>query len=377
MSRRKCCCNNCTVFSDSMGGSSYSANWTVVSGSWTEGSGYLSTSSTSAAIKLNRTLPVDTYATGWDYVINVAVDLENGVDYRIFIGGTTTYLEITCTVIGGVFRTGFQWMINGTPSYDIYYQDGLPTGFFNVAIYSQSGVAYELSVGNYVIGSIVDSSGNSAGNYLALGTGPGATAASKFKNLNVEYSYFYQASCPSPPVSGCCSALQITFNANLNQSGTGCSCGGWIGTWELALATAPQLAALVAAYPTTWGIAIQNGQSVGSCFYILESGLPCGCLCMLASCYANDTNGAQIGVMFIQGANCGANIGWGSSYGFNCLPYYCGQDFTNSLLVLEAGFIAAGLTLQVAGGDSGYGTYSPCDFALPATAANMVCTMLA
>ena len=373
MSRRRCCCgsgSNCIPVSDALGGSSIGPLWSIVSGSWAEGGGSLSTSSSNAQIQCT-TIPPFSTATGPGYPYNVYVDvyLQVGVDYKIFVGDSTTYLQVTCSTIAGLFATAFSWYSEGVLSSGPYYQPSLPTGFYTLKITIFSGYA-SVQVGNQGITGSISPAGSPL---FGLGTGTPSVAC-KFRNFFFKYvSSTYGSglytNCDTTVIDNCCSAVQLTIPRNLNVSGTGCDCGGWVGTWELTLMTPAQITAFQtwANYPTDpnsfGGLVAQPPYGNPSCFYMLNSGLPCGFQYLIVVLWnvaggINPAWGAT--AYFLQNPTTGAAMGWQVFVMMGGRDAYCGEDFTNALLTSDPDY--SSITINPIGGIGSIPT-PKCDFA--------------
>lgn len=86
-----CCCVNCQFFTDNFAVDDLATNYTSVSGSWSIGSGVLSTSSSNAILTGNTANP------SGDALTAITVDLTmatTGDIARIYLDGTTYYIQI-------------------------------------------------------------------------------------------------------------------------------------------------------------------------------------------------------------------------------------------------------------------------------------------
>jgi hypothetical protein len=80
MSRRRCCCPSCTIFSDDFTADDLATNWTQQAGSWSIGSGVLSTSSSDAILTCNTSYPGGGFH---NHVIQVSLKASTGDRSRI------------------------------------------------------------------------------------------------------------------------------------------------------------------------------------------------------------------------------------------------------------------------------------------------------
>ena len=281
-----------------------------------------------AYVELERADPVRNTvnfvaAIGGGQPVNVYVDvnLQVGVDYKIFLISSNSWLEVSCTTASGYFRTAFSWYSGGSLVNGPYYQNSLPTGFYTLKITTNSGFC-DVQVGNQAIsGSLGGPISN--GSFIGLGTGSPSVACS-FRNFRVEYqSSIYgsglYANCDTANNNQCCSSLQLTIPRNLNVSGTGCNCNLWTGTWELSPVTPTQATAFYANFNpyagyngnytvNVFGAALYNTLNLSNrCAYMLTSGLPCSFTYLMACC--GDLIGAgypSIEFYFIVSPTCGA-----------------------------------------------------------------------
>ena len=97
MSRRRCCCTSCIIFSDDFAADDLAANWTQQSGTWSIGSGVLSTSSSNAVLTCNTAYP----GSGFHgYVIEVALKASTYNNSRIVFGNG--YVEVVWNGVSSV-----------------------------------------------------------------------------------------------------------------------------------------------------------------------------------------------------------------------------------------------------------------------------------
>ena len=136
MSRRRCCCNiECVWFTDDFSTDRLETDYTIQEGEWAVTGGVLTTPDTNAQIDVTPTPAAPPHIP---YAVSVYVNGDVGDIIRIYLGDTSTYVELvignpTCTLT--VTGTG------GTQSIDwIYYSI---TGYLlNICVTDQSVTAH-------------------------------------------------------------------------------------------------------------------------------------------------------------------------------------------------------------------------------------------
>jgi len=98
-----CDCETCTIFADDFSTDDLSANWTQQSGTWSIGSGVLSTSSSNAILTCNTSYPGGGFH---NHVIQVSLKASTGNSSRVIFSfdsdtGEYNYLEVYWNTSGG------------------------------------------------------------------------------------------------------------------------------------------------------------------------------------------------------------------------------------------------------------------------------------
>ena len=91
---RDCYCTSCTIFSDSFSSDDLATNWTQQSGTWSIGSGVLSTSSSNAVVTCNTAYPGGGFHA---YTVQATLTAVTGSRSRVIVnysGGTYDCVEI-------------------------------------------------------------------------------------------------------------------------------------------------------------------------------------------------------------------------------------------------------------------------------------------
>jgi hypothetical protein len=171
MSRRRCCCESCTIFSDYFSTDDLATEWTEVSGDWSIGSGVLSTSDSNAILTCNTTYPGGGFH---NHVIQVSLKASTDNRSRIIFGydagaGTHNYVELYCIGSGSyVYIKKSDGTTIATKTSSTFTNGN--TYVFKVCV--SSSYASVMYNDTFVVGGYVNSSTTS------VGVGTGTTSAS-------------------------------------------------------------------------------------------------------------------------------------------------------------------------------------------------------
>jgi hypothetical protein len=212
-----CCCGNCPpFFSDSLGGSSIGANWSVVSGAWAESGGYLHTASADAEIACQQKITTSNCPTGNVY----------GSATVSIVANNTIETQLLCEVCG--VQISFD---NGTVEIDLLDSDG-ETLLTEYVTDTNSAVAVTLCLssgedgdgdalvcatvtldGQTVIPSYqLDGTGTPAGASWSLGTSEDSVGTAQFSGVAIYPTQECNSACS--PCTGCTLfAADLTYNA--------------------------------------------------------------------------------------------------------------------------------------------------------------------
>lgn len=94
MSRRRCCCATCIIFSDEFSTDDIATNWTQQTGTWSVGAGVLSTSSSNGVLTCNNSYPGGAFH---NYTVDVKLKASTGNHSRIifsYSGGAYNFAEV-------------------------------------------------------------------------------------------------------------------------------------------------------------------------------------------------------------------------------------------------------------------------------------------
>jgi hypothetical protein len=195
MGRRRCCGGGgtCTIFSDDFSVDDLAAEWTQVSGSWSIGSGVLSTSSSNAVLVCDTEYPGGVFG---NHVIQTSLKASTGNYSRIIFNYHS----------GSYYHIEVYW--NGSSSY-VYIKTSGGSTIATSAVQSfTDGVTYSFRVcverdqvfvnvnDSYVIGKSY-LSGTNQFNYTTCGVGTGSTSSSlQFDNYVFSYASSENQTCP-------------------------------------------------------------------------------------------------------------------------------------------------------------------------------------